>query len=89
MMMAIKSLRLCSIETTELVALGGHDVLEGAREPGVENGSGKGVTQQVRGEFVLMFLELRGTARRRKWRGKIQVEACVDPRFSGHRGSSL
>jgi hypothetical protein len=64
MMMAIKSLRLCSIETTELVALGGHDVLEGAREPGVENGSGKGVTQQVRGEFALTFLELSGTARR-------------------------
>jgi hypothetical protein len=88
-MMAIDSFRLCSIETTELVALGGHDVLEGAHEPRVENDSGKGVTQQVRGEFVLTLLEPSGTVRRRKWRRKIEVETSVDSRFSGHRCSPL
>src|SRR5467141_1506506 len=88
-MMAIESLRLCSIEMTELVALGGHNVLEGTHQPRVENDSGKGVTQQVRGEFLLTFPEPSRAVRRRKWCREIEVEASVDSRFSGHRRSPL
>ena len=56
-MMAIESYRLCSIEATELVELGLHDVLEGAGEPRMKKYPGKAAPPQVRGELALMFCE--------------------------------
>ena len=42
-MVAIESLRFCPIKTTELVALGGHEVFKRPDQQGVKKAPGKGV----------------------------------------------
>jgi hypothetical protein len=88
-MVAIESLRLCPVETAELLKLGRHDVFEGANEPRVKDRPSKGVPQQVRGKFTLMFHEPCGTLQCRKRRRKVEVEASVDSRFPCHRRGTL
>ena len=56
-MMAIEAVRLCSVETTELLELGRHDEVERSNEPWVKQDVGEAVPQQVSGQLSLPFHE--------------------------------
>jgi hypothetical protein len=88
-MMAIESLRFRSVQTTKLVALGGHEVFKGADEERVKDTAGKWAPQQVRGDFVLIFHQSSGTTRSRKPSGKVEMQAGIDSMFPGQASCPL
>jgi hypothetical protein len=88
-MVAIDSLWLCSIETTELLDLSGYDVFERTDQARMKDYPRHGVPQQVCGKVALACLNSRWTRRGRKRCRQVEVEASVDSRFSGYRRCPL
>src|SRR5438552_4154996 len=88
-MMAVEAVRVYTVETTEFVELGCHDVLEGTDEPRVKHDLGKAVAQQVSAQLLLAFLEPCGTPLCRKRRRKVEVQPGIDPAFPRQRRGSF
>ena len=77
-MMAVDPLRGCPVDAAEFVELGRHEVVERPDKPRVKYHLGKAVPQQIPGDLLLVFKKSCGTARARKLRRKVKVEARVN-----------
>src|ERR1700683_1714780 len=87
--MSIQSFWLCAIETAILFHLCCHDVLEGTRQPRVENGLVKPAPNQKRGDFLVAFLKAIRRIRGRKRGCEVYVEASIEAPFLGYARGSL